>query len=136
MMNKFLLTLLSCAFASSSFAQQPLPLTTKDYQQAESFMGYNTQKFIDHSAVSANWIPGDRFWYRTLTPGGSEFILVDAGKGTRGAAFDPQNNTLEKDTSMQAGNTQRPGGFRNRSNEVLSPDGSRAAFIKDYNLWV
>jgi len=184
-MNRFLLTFISCAIVFSTFAQQRNSLTTKDYEQAESFMGYNTQKFIDHAGVAANWMAGDQFWYRSLTPQGSEFILVDPGKGTRTAAFDQQrlaaalakasgknytasmlpfqsfsytpdnkaiifradgkqwkcdlqNYTCTKDTSSQAGgNGQRQGGFRGgRGNEVLSPDGSRSAFIKDYNLWV
>ncbi len=163
-----------------------MALTTKDYQQAESLMGYNTQKYIDHGGVNANWMAGDRFWYRSLTPQGSEFILVDPAKGTRTAAFDQeklasslssasgksftasmlpfqfftytpdgqaiifradgkqwkcdlQNYTCIKDTSTQTGgNGQRQGGFRGggRGNDVLSPNGSRAAFIKDYNLWV
>jgi len=35
-------------------------------------------------------------------------------------------------TGAAAGGSER----RNANNEVLSPDGKRAAFIKDYNLWV
>ena len=58
-------------------------LTVKDYQQAESLMGYNTQKYVDRGNVNANWIADDKFWYRVLTPQGSEFIIVDAAKGTR-----------------------------------------------------
>lgn len=53
-------------------------------------MGYNTQKYIDRGNVNANWMDGDKFWYRVLTPQGSEFILVDAAKGTRTVAFDQQ----------------------------------------------
>ena len=53
-------------------------------------MGYNTQKYIDHGNVNANWIGDDKFWYRTLTPEGSEFILVNAAKGTKTVAFDQQ----------------------------------------------
>ncbi len=60
-----------------------------------------------------------------------------AGKGWK---FDPKQNTCTVDTTQAAGadRQQAPGGFRGggRGNEVLSPDGSRAAFIKDYNLWV
>ena len=35
------------------------------------------------AVLSPNWIPGDKFWYRVLTPTGSEFILVDPAKGTK-----------------------------------------------------
>ncbi|HEU4860713.1 MAG TPA: hypothetical protein VFT15_12795, partial [Chitinophagaceae bacterium] len=62
-------------------------LTVKDYQKAENLLGYNTQKFVDRANVSPNWLPGDKFWYRVMTPAGSEFILVDPAKGTKTAAF-------------------------------------------------
>ncbi|MDP4261772.1 MAG: DPP IV N-terminal domain-containing protein [Bacteroidota bacterium] len=184
-MNRFLLTFTSSVIISFAYAQQDNSLTAKDYQHAESLMGYNTQQFIDRGSVNPNWLEGDKFWYRTLTPQGSEFILVDAAKGTRGPAFDQQklatalssatgrsysapmlpfqsfsyspdgnsiifradnkqwkydlkNNTVANDTSQMRNNMGRPGGgrFRGGGNEVLSPDGSKAAFIKDYNLWV
>jgi len=160
-------------------------LTVKDYQNAENQMGYNTQKYVDRGNVNPNWMPGDKFWYRVLTPTGSEFVLVDAVKGTRTVAFDHeklaaslstatnkkytgsmlpfqvinysadgksitfrtdgkqwkydlQNSSLVADTTKLLENAQRSGGFGrgNRSLEVLSPDRSKAAFIKEYNLWV
>ena len=38
--------------------------------------------------MRANWLPGDRFWYRNQTATGSEFVLVDAAKATKAPAFD------------------------------------------------
>jgi dipeptidyl aminopeptidase/acylaminoacyl peptidase len=160
-------------------------LTVKDYENAESKMGYNTQKYVDRGNVFPNWIPGDKFWYRVLTPAGSEFVLVDAAKGTRAVAFDHeklaaslsaatnkkytgsmlpfqvinysadgrsitfrtegkqwkydlQNSSLAADTTKLLENAQRSGGFGrgSRGIEVLSPDRTKAVFIKDYNLWV
>src|SRR5258708_4799244 len=87
---KLILTFTYCTLVSFASAQQSMVLTAKDYEHAESFMAYNTQQFIDHANVSANWLPGDKFWYRILIPQGSEFILVDATKGTKTAAFDQQ----------------------------------------------
>lgn len=47
------------------------------------------QKLVVGGAVDAQWLKsGDRFWYRTATAEGKEFILVDAVAGTRTAAFD------------------------------------------------
>jgi dipeptidyl aminopeptidase/acylaminoacyl peptidase len=183
-MNRIFLTIIFCAFIFYANAQKNNSLTTQDYAHAESFMSYNTQKFIDHAGVSPNWLPGDRFWYRILTPQGSEFILVDPSKGIRTAAFDQQkiaaaissatgrsytasmlpfqsfsysadgnsiifrvdskqwkydlhNYTTTRDSSQMSGNNQRQGGPRGgRGTEILSPDGNRAAFIKDNNLWV
>ncbi len=55
--------------------------------------------------------------------------------------YDLQSNQLSSDTTktgdregdIEPGSGRRRG---NRGNEVVSPDGMRAAFIKDYNLWV
>jgi dipeptidyl aminopeptidase/acylaminoacyl peptidase len=89
-MNKYLLTAVSFAVTAGAYAQQGRVLTAKDYEHAESFMGYNTQPFVDHGDVRPNWLPGDKLWYRTLTPGGSEFMLVDPVKKTRTVAFDQE----------------------------------------------
>ena len=182
-MKRFMLFFISSLFILLVNAQDAL--TVKDYEKAESKMGYNTQQYIDRGNVFPNWIPGDKFWYRVLTPTGSEFVLVDAAKGTRTVAFDHeklaaslstttnkkytgsmlpfqainysadgksimfrtdgkqwkydlQNFSLVADTTKALENAQRSGGFGrgNRGLEVLSPDKTKAAFIKDYNLWV
>jgi dipeptidyl aminopeptidase/acylaminoacyl peptidase len=182
-MKKVSLSSVALLLLVTAFAQQRV--TEQDYQRAESFLSYNTQKYIDHTFSFPNWLPGDRFWYRTLTPQGSEFILVDPVKKTRTAAFDAQklaaaissatgkqvtastlpfnfftysndntsisfsangqkwtarlqNYTLTKDTSGQVNNSRQQGGFRRRGSqeEVTSPDGSKSAYIKDWNLWM
>ncbi|HLG38588.1 MAG TPA: DPP IV N-terminal domain-containing protein [Chitinophagaceae bacterium] len=186
-MRRFLLTFTSSTIILLCQAQvNDNALTTKDYQQAESLMGYNTQKYIDRGNVTANWMDGDKFWYRVLTPAGSEFIAVDAVKGTRTVAFDHtklattlssatgrsytasmlpfqsisysddskaiifradgkqwkydlKESTLTPDTSQPktSAGGQGAGRFRGGGGmEVRSPDGNKAAFIKDYNLWV
>lgn len=184
-MNKFLFAAVPFAFALTVQAQQPTTLTTQDYQQAERFLGYNTEPLIDHSTVRPNWLPGNKFWYRVLTAQGSEFILVDPAKKTRNTVFNQEKlasslsaatgksysafmlpfqtfsfSPDEKSVIFQADGRQwkcdlqsyqitadssrivrsSEGGFgrrgRGSGNEVLSPDGNRAAFIKDYNLWV
>ena len=164
-------------------AQQAL--TVKDYQQAESMLSYNTDKFIDRSVSGINWFEGDKLTYRTLTPNGSEFYFVDAVKGTRSLAFNHEKlaTALSKETGKTYTATTLPfqsfsfgkdfknihfraggqtytadlqtytlskvegtnnnnegangfGGRRRIGNEVPSPDGSKAAYIKNYNLWV
>jgi dipeptidyl aminopeptidase/acylaminoacyl peptidase len=77
------------AFAFSTLAQTTKPiLTAADYGRAEKYLAYNTEPLVDRDGVKPNWLPGDRFWYRVLTPQGSEFILVDPAKGSRAPAFD------------------------------------------------
>jgi dipeptidyl-peptidase-4 len=39
-------------------------------------------------SVRPNWLPDGRFWYRTTTAAGSQFMLVDPVRGTRTPAFD------------------------------------------------
>ncbi|MDP9048171.1 MAG: DPP IV N-terminal domain-containing protein, partial [Bacteroidota bacterium] len=185
-MKKLSFAALCVAVSIGAYAQQGRVLTAKDYERAESFMSYNTQPLVDHGDVRPNWLPGDKFWYRTLTPTGSEFVLVDPVKKTRTAAFNQEklaaalsaasgkqynasmlpfqgigftdddkyvtfqadgkkwkygrgDNQLSEDNSAAQsieGRQARPGGRRGGGNEVLSPDGQKSAFIKDYNLWV
>lgn len=187
-MKKFFLTIFTGAILSSAYSQPGKIFTAQDYQQAERMMGYHTQQYIDRAFVQPNWFDGDKFWYRVLTPQGSEFILVDPAKGIRTTAFDHQKlaSSLSAATgktytasmlpfqffsfssdgkyiSFRADNRQWKcdlqtytctmddnapssamqriaggGGFRGRGsgNEVLSPDGQKAAFIKEYNLWI
>ena len=182
-MKRFLLFFISSSFILFTNGQDAL--TVKDYANAENQMGYNTQKYVDRANVFPNWMPGEKFWYRVLTPTGSEFVLVDPAKGSRTVAFDHeklaaslssatnkkytgsmlpfqfinysadgksitfrtdgkqwkydlQNSSLVTDTAKSLENAQRSGGFGrgNRGLEVLSPDRTKAAFIKDYNLWI
>jgi dipeptidyl aminopeptidase/acylaminoacyl peptidase len=178
-MPKYLLSFAAASFFVSAVAEaQQLPArTAQDYAQAERFLSYNTQALIDHSAGSANWLAGDRFWYRVLTAQGSEFILVDPARKTRTPAFDHARlaTALAAASGQSVAATQLP--FRsftfspdektisfaangknwqynvasgqvspdtmpaaqpnsNARNEVESPDGKLAAYIKDYNLWV
>ncbi len=171
-------TLFICLAASPVIinAQQKDSVTAGDYARAAQMLSFNTSRYIDNSVTNLHWLAGDKFWYQTYTPQGSEFILVDAAKGTRANAFDQQKlaaslssasgknytaGTLpfssftyaadNKSISFKANNKQwkadlnsytvtedTPPAASNaaKDNEVLSPDGTKAAFIKEYNLWV
>jgi dienelactone hydrolase len=123
MMNKYWLTVTACTLAITANAQQKA-LTVSDYERAESFMSYNTAKYIDHANVQPNWLEGDKFWYSTKTNGTEQTFLVDPAKKTKTPTTDYKSG----------GETpaRRMGG----RNEVLSPDGKKAILIKDYNLFV
>jgi len=86
-MQRFALPLLVFSSAICAVGQNRA-FTAADYAQAEKFMGYNTTPLVLHGAVRANWLADDRFWYRNTTAEGSEFVMVDAAKGTRAPAFD------------------------------------------------
>jgi dipeptidyl-peptidase-4 len=87
MMPRLLLTLL-ILLAALPALPQPRVFTAADYAQAEKFMGYNTTPLVLHGGVRVTWLADDRFWYRNTTSEGSEFVLVDPGRGTRAQAFD------------------------------------------------
>jgi len=162
------------AAAQSSSDQTPRVVTAADYRHAEQFLAANTARLVLHSDVRPTWIendPDDRFWYRTRTERGEEFMLVDPAKKTRGAAFD--QTKLAAALSAASGHTAEPfalpfmlfdytdqraaitfelRGARytctivqyacssakapDTRDEKLSPDGRKAVFIRDWNLWV
>ena len=153
-------------------AQARAAVTVADYQRAETFMNYNTTPLVSNGPVRANWLPGDRFWYRNQTARGFEFILVDPSTAAKTPAFDhaavaaalsaamaravtaealpfqhitfaDNMQSFSFDTDLrrwtcdvagrQCTSADRPPPTRNM---VTSPDGKRAAFIRDYNLWM
>ena len=68
-------------------AQSRAAVTVDDYTRAEKFLGYNTTPLVSNGAVQANWLPGDRFWYRNQGANGPEFFLVDPAKAAKAPAF-------------------------------------------------
>jgi len=72
-----------CALAAPALAQ----VTTEDYARAESFLPENVQGLTLNFTVDVHW-SGERFLYERDTAEGSEFVLVDARRGTSEPAFD------------------------------------------------
>ncbi|MCZ8227760.1 S9 family peptidase [Flavobacterium sp.] len=104
-------------------------LTATDYEQAVKFLGFNTNKLVFNSAVNPNWLPNGDFWYNNTTPKGKEIVVIQTVDGTRKIGADlksllPENNTTSIST------------YTVSHFEVKSPDGKKAAFIKDWNLWI
>lgn len=62
-------------------------LTAADYAHAEQFMSYNVNRLV-YGTERTTWLSDDRFWYRSTTSDGSEFVMVDAATGQRKPAFD------------------------------------------------
>src|SRR5256884_9672261 len=177
------LTVLILVIAPPVMTQQtdaPHTLTASDYARAEKWMPYNTNPLVFRSGVRPTWQADDRFWYRITTAEGSEFLLVDAAKGTRAPAFDHAKLAVALSAATgttydahhlpfadfelsadgqtisfsiqrrrwkcdlvadkcSAEGTPPASGQRGRggpANSILSPDKKRAAFIRDFNLWV
>ncbi|GGB17818.1 dipeptidyl peptidase IV [Puia dinghuensis] len=105
-------------------------------------LSYNTEPLVDRANVMPVWLPGALFWYRVLTPTGSEYVLVDAAKKTRtvyhsrAALASGLATSTHNSVTLSDGEERRGRGGRGGGNEVPSPDGKRVAFLRDYNLWV
>ena len=113
-------------------AQTPPARTAADYARAEQFMAYNTQPLVDHALGPPTWLPGDRFWYRTATAQGSEFVLVDPARKTRTAAFDQAR--LAAALGAASGKTYDANRLPFRSFE-LAPDGRSLTFAAAGKRW-
>ncbi|MCC6825829.1 MAG: DPP IV N-terminal domain-containing protein [Acidobacteria bacterium] len=120
--------LLIAAFAFTANAQNAL--TAEDYARAEKMLSYNTAPLVDRAGVRPVWLPDGRFWYRVLTPTGSEFVLIDPKDGSR--------RTAAKITDLGLTAAPSMGMFPARfsGNAIISPDGTKQVYIKDWNLWV
>jgi dienelactone hydrolase len=94
-MKRYLLFATAFSLTFAAQAQQSSSLTAKDYEHAESFLGYNTEALIEHGAVRPNWLNADQFWYQTNAGSGKAFFLVDAVKKARTPAFDVQKLAAE-----------------------------------------
>ena len=121
MPNPYLLTALACLATTATLAQQQPTRTAQDYARAERALFYNTQPLVDQSMLGPpTWLASGQFWYRASTARGSEFVLVDPVRKTQ------QRSARPPASGAEAG----------EANEIVSPDGRRAAYIRDYNLWV
>jgi dipeptidyl-peptidase-4 len=144
-MRHRLLLALPALFVASVAAAQQRAVTAADYAHAEEFLNFNTNSLVFGTSVRPTWLAGDRFWFRDVTPSGTELILVDPAKGTRTRCdSDPVACGIPASAAAQGGRggfagrggRGGRGGANQRPPEALSPDGTKAAFIRDWNLWM
>jgi dipeptidyl aminopeptidase/acylaminoacyl peptidase len=83
------------------------------------------------SAASGRAVEAARLPFRSFTfsPDGRTIAFADKGKNWQ---YEVASGQLRPDTAPVAS----PATSANAANEVLSPDGHLAAYIRDYNLWV
>lgn len=133
-MKKIIFANLLVCFAIPVFAQNPpQQLTAADYDRATKNLGFSTRKLIDRGTVTPNWMPDGKLWYSVPVGTGKEYVLVDPADGSRKTGKSIKE-LFGNDTAKvkEAAPMMR----RNFSNDVASPDGSKIAFIRDWNLWV
>ncbi len=122
---KFRILILATLVASVASAQPAK--TTSDYDRAAAMLSFNANKLVDKS-IQPEWLPDNRIWYRSLTENASEFILFNPDTKQKLSAV--SKNELFKKAGITPDETRR------ERNEVRSPDGKYAAFIRDWNLWI
>ncbi len=123
----FLLLTLSGFSQTTSGPQQ---VTAADYDEAVKYLSFNTNNLVENLRFRPNWLEDGRFWYETTSNGTKEFVLVDPAKGTKKTAATKEDLLGNVKTENNAIPTN------SSWTEILSPDGTKAAFIKDWNLWV
>lgn len=125
-MKKIFLLLISSTLLS--FAQtryEPKRLTAEDYARAERWLSYNVNPLIYRANVRPNWLADGRFWYQVSTPDGIEYVLVNPTDRSRKTSKQLSELIVTQQQAKQG-----------KPNESVSPDGKKAVFIRDWNLWV
>ncbi|HEY2432271.1 MAG TPA: DPP IV N-terminal domain-containing protein [Vicinamibacterales bacterium] len=140
-------------------AQNRRALTTADYDRAVKMLAPSLTGLVFGDTVSATWLPDGRFWYARTTPTGSENVVIDPvkksrevvqtpppggqgpapafGRGGRGAGGEGRGGRGGRG-GVTLSRTCGPNvtGLTGAPPPSLSPDGSKAIFICDWNLWV
>lgn len=136
---------LSYAGPQSASAQTAPRVTAADYDRASAQLAPSLTGLVVGGTVAATWLPDDRFWYRTTSAGAAQVVLIDPAKKTRVICDAARSNcpgvpTGDADAGAGRGGRAGGGGGGGRGGGTpavsLSPDGKRAAFIRDWNLWV
>jgi len=144
-------------------------LTNENYQQAEKQLSKYTSKLVTGTVDYPQW-HGDLLYYRSHTPQGDRFFVVDAKTKQKKLAFDheklAQAIAVITDSDVKSDdlpfkeiilNSHNKLSFTveeqtylcdvtsyicklnttfNKENEMVSPNGKLAVFIKDHNLWL
>src|SRR5437867_9449315 len=91
--------------------QTPSGVTAADYARAESFLAPAVTGLVVGGSVAANWMPDERFWYRTvLADGSTQTILVDPATKTRTVCTPAVADCPSPSTRDAAAATQGRGG--------------------------
>lgn len=123
----YLLLLVASSTTLVSNAQPGRIYTSTDYNRAAATLGGNVNKYIDNM-IQPQWTFDGRLWYRSLTENQSKYILLNPVDSKR-VIYNTKkelSDALPKEVINLALS----------SNEVVSPDGKKVAFIRDWNLWL
>jgi dipeptidyl aminopeptidase/acylaminoacyl peptidase len=146
---------------SIAVAQNKRVLTTADYDRAVKMLAPSLNGLVVGGNAEATWMPDGRFWYVRTTLSGTENVVIDPVKKTREVVATPPTGDPSaarggggRGARGGGGGTGAGGrggrggvtitrtcgpnvtGAAGRPLPSMSPDGSKALFICDWNLWV
>jgi dipeptidyl aminopeptidase/acylaminoacyl peptidase len=144
---------------SIAFAQTRRVVTTADYDRAVRMLAPALNGLVVGGTAQATWLPDGRFSYVRTTLKGTENVVVDPVKRTREVVTTPPAAAAGDPAAGAGGRGGRAGGGGGRGGgrggvtitktcgpnvtgmtgpppASMSPDGSKAVFICDWNLWV
>ena len=142
-----------------AFAQARRVVTAADYDRATRMLAPALNGLVVGGTVDPTWLPDGRFSYTRTTPAGTENVVVDPVKKTREVTAAPQAAPAAAGAGAAGGRGGRAGGggggrggrggvaitktcgpnvtgMTGPPPASMSPDGSKAIFICDWNLWV
>jgi len=146
--------------ASVVLAQNRRALTTADYDRAVRMLAPSLNGLVVGGTADATWLPDGRFWYVRTTAAGTENVVVDpVKKTTEVVATPPAGGPAPGGAAGGRGGRAGGGGAGGRGGgrggvtitktcgpnvtgttgappASMSPDGTKALFICDWNLWV
>lgn len=138
--------LATLAVALPLTAQQPVKVTVADYDRASAQLAPSLTDLVTGTSIQVTWLPDDRFWYRNGTGANAPIIMINPVARTRTVCDAARTNCPGVNPSADAAGGGRGGrgggggggGGRGAAAPpvVNSPDGKRAAFIRDWNLFV
>src|SRR4051812_33766182 len=143
---------------SAAIAQQKPAVTTADYDRAVKMLAPSLNGLVVGDTVNPTWLPDGRFWYARTTLTGTENVVIDPVNKTRETVATPPAGGQASPGAGGRGGGGRGGGRggAGRGGGIalsktcgpnvtgmsgppppsMSPDGTKAIFVCDWNLWV
>jgi len=130
-------------------------VTTADYDRAVKMLAPGLNGLVMNDSVNVTWLPDGRFWYVRTTSNGTENVVIDPVKKTRETVATPPAGGQSEAGGGRGGRGGGGRGGRGGGGLVInkrcgpnvtgmtgppppsmSPDGTKAVFVCDWNLWV
>ncbi|WP_034889611.1 S9 family peptidase [Gillisia sp. Hel_I_29] len=132
-MRKILLTFALIGFSFPSINAQDKTVrevTKDDYERATKYLGASVRDLVTHGGVNPNWLKNGNFWYNVNTADGTQYIFVNANNGKK-SSYNSVESLLKVHSQSKEEKSTTASYY-----DVVSPDGTKAAFIRDWNLWI